>query len=89
MVLRRKMFTSKLMKWHKHFDERQLDEIRFSQVYLKDFNHGTDGHNAKIIIAKMASKLDTIEVFLMSDFSQYTFERFLTQLKELLVEGKE
>lgn len=77
------------MNWQKDFDERQLDEIRFSKVYLKDFNHGTDGHNAKIIIAKMAGKLDTIELFLMSDFSKYTFERFLTQLKELLVTERE
>lgn len=44
--------------WREEFDDRQLKEIRFSQVYLEDFDHGTDGHNAKRIIAKMAKLLD-------------------------------
>lgn len=44
--------------WTDQFDERQNKEIDFSRIYLRDFNHGTDGHNAKIIIAKMALLLD-------------------------------
>ena len=44
--------------WLDEFDERQQKEIRFSRLYAQDFAHGTEGHNAKLIIAKMASLLD-------------------------------
>ena len=46
--------------WRRFFDERQLKEIDFSVVYANEFAHGTDGHNAKLIIARMAALLDTI-----------------------------
>lgn len=49
------------MKWHNLFDERQQKEIKFSYIYSEQFGHGTDGHNAKMIIAKMASLLDKLE----------------------------
>ena len=48
-------------KWLEKFDKRQQDEIRFSQLYAASFGHGTDGHNAKIIIAKMAKLLTEAE----------------------------
>lgn len=44
--------------WREAFDERQLKEIMFSWIYNRDFKHGTDGHNGKIIIAQMANLLD-------------------------------
>ena len=44
--------------WWINFDERQLKEIAFARVYVQQFNHGTDGHNAKLIIAKLADLLD-------------------------------
>jgi hypothetical protein len=44
--------------WWLNFDERQLKEIAFSRVYAQQFNHGTDGHNAKLIISKLADLLD-------------------------------
>jgi hypothetical protein len=47
--------------WTKVFTKRQIKEINFSMVYADDFSHGTDGHNAKIIIAKMAIMLNDIE----------------------------
>lgn len=47
-----------------NFDERQRKEIEFSILYLNEFEHGTDGHNAKVIIAKMAGLLDRREVVL-------------------------
>lgn len=47
--------------WNDLFDERQKKEIAFSRIYANDFNHGTDGHNAKVIIAKMADLLDECE----------------------------
>lgn len=48
-------------EWRKHFDERQQKEIDFAFVYVRDFHHGTDGHNAKLIIAKMAEILTNQE----------------------------
>lgn len=50
------------MNWLNNFDDRQKAEIKFSILYEKEFNHGTDGHNAKLIIAKMAVLLDEIEL---------------------------
>lgn len=49
------------IEWEKQFDERQLKEIKFCRLYAKEFAHGTDGHNAKMIIAKMAELLDLLE----------------------------
>jgi len=49
------------MSWRSNFNTRELNEIQFSRVYLEQYNHGTDGHNAKIIMAKMASLLDKVE----------------------------
>lgn len=47
--------------WKQFFDERQLKQIKWSQLYAGDeFRHGDDGHNAKLIIAKMAELLDQI-----------------------------
>jgi hypothetical protein len=53
------------MNWHKHFDKRQLSEIEFSRVYATDFQHGTDGHNAKLIIAQQAALLSAVEEALL------------------------
>jgi len=55
------------MNWLNNFDERQRKEIEFSIVYLNQFEHGTDGHNAKVIIAKMASILNTLEYISLSE----------------------
>lgn len=43
--------------WLERFDERQKAEISFSILYAEQFAHGTDGHNAKLIIAQMAGML--------------------------------
>ena len=48
------------MNWLNNFDERQQKEIEFCTWYAEKFGHGTDGHNAKLIIAKMAAMLDKI-----------------------------
>jgi len=45
-----------------YFDERQRKEIEFARLYGRQFCHGTDGHNAKLIISKMADMLDTFYV---------------------------
>jgi len=44
--------------WETHFDERQRKEIAYCIVYKNDFGHGTDGHNIRLIVAKMAELLD-------------------------------
>ena len=49
------------MSWLEDFDERQQAEIKLSRLYANEYNHGTDGHNAKMIIAKMARQLDAQE----------------------------
>ena len=33
--------------------DRETKEIEFALLYARQFNHGTDGHNAKLIIAKL------------------------------------
>lgn len=40
------------------FSEREQKEINFSRLYAAEFAHGTEGHNAKLVIAKMAALLD-------------------------------
>lgn len=44
--------------WETHFDERQRKEISFCLLYADDFAHGTDGHNIRLIVAKLARLLD-------------------------------
>lgn len=44
--------------WETHLDERQRKEIAFCRVYRDGFNHGTDGHNIRLIVAKLADLLD-------------------------------
>lgn len=46
--------------WLSRFDARQLQEIKFSTFYAREFNHGTDGHNAKMIIAKLSEVLSEL-----------------------------
>lgn len=47
--------------WKLFFDERQRKEVEFDGIYADSFAHGTDGHNARLIIAKMANLLDLIQ----------------------------
>ena len=49
------------MVWKENFDERELKEIEFCHLYWKQFSHGTNAHNLRIIVAKMASILDNAE----------------------------
>jgi hypothetical protein len=37
------------------FDSRQLKQIEFSMTYADKFNHGADGHNSMLIIAKLVN----------------------------------
>ena len=47
--------------WIKNFEERELSEIRFARAYARHFDHGTSGHLAMTIIAKLSEKLCEIE----------------------------
>ena len=44
--------------WETHFDDRQRKEIAFCLVYADNSAHGTDGHNIRLIVARMAQLLD-------------------------------
>lgn len=41
-------------------DERQQNEVHFNKVYADKFNHGTDGHNPRILIAILAKAIDLL-----------------------------
>ena len=44
--------------WRAALDERQRKTIAFAEIYVRDFNHGTVGHNDLVLIAKLAELLD-------------------------------
>ena len=51
--------NEELSPWMRlYFDEHQIKEINFDRIYAEAFHHGTDGHNMRMIIAKMAELLD-------------------------------
>ena len=52
--------------WMQGFDERQRKEIAFSVLYARQFGHGTDGHNAKLIIARLVELLENAHTELES-----------------------
>lgn len=64
------------MSWLALFDERQQKEIEFCRLYQRDFGHGTDGHNAKLIIARMAEMLFDIEKVISTDYESDDGYRF-------------
>lgn len=53
-------FYEKPFDWFMQFDARQQKEIDFARLYARQYAHGTDGHNAKMIIAKLADLLDKL-----------------------------
>lgn len=46
--------------WMGYFSDEQQKEIEFSCVYDKNYRHGTDGHNSKIIIARFSLMLGRV-----------------------------
>lgn len=46
------------MDWRNGLTERELKEIELDKIYAAAFAHGTDGHNARILIAKLVKLLD-------------------------------
>jgi hypothetical protein len=42
------------------FSEQELFEIAFCQIYVNQFGHGTDGHKAKMVIAKFQTMFELL-----------------------------
>jgi hypothetical protein len=56
-------YDNPLSRWiHENFDERQQKEIQLARIYAERFAHGTDGHSAKMIIARLADILDKVDL---------------------------
>lgn len=45
-------------EWRAAFTDREQKEIAFAELYAAQFSHGTTGHNALLLIAKLAEHLD-------------------------------
>ncbi len=61
---------SRLLKepeWEKKFSERERKEIDFCCEYVDTYNHGTDGHLVRTIVARMAVLLDMMEDGIVPD----------------------
>lgn len=50
-----------IVHWTDSLTERQIKEVQFARDYVKNFNHGTNGHNALVLIALMADILDSYD----------------------------
>jgi len=48
-------------QWMGDLTEREIKEVKLAVHYLRNFNHGTTGHNQLVLIAKLAFKLDLQE----------------------------
>jgi hypothetical protein len=48
--------------WKDQFIERELKEIDYCLVFQQYFNHGTDEHNIRLIVAKLATLLSEREL---------------------------
>ena len=53
--------------WERKFSERERKEIDFCCKYAETYNHGTDGHLARTIVARMAALLDMMEDGIITD----------------------
>ena len=51
--------------------ERALKELLFNLIYARFFSHGTDGHNARMVMAEMAKQSTDQEVVLLYDYVQH------------------
>jgi len=48
-------------KWEELLGARELQEVHLAQIYAREFNHGTTGHNQLMLIAKLADMLNRVE----------------------------
>jgi len=47
--------------WIELLSERELKEVQFSELYDANFQHGTSGHIAYMLISKLTSFLNTLQ----------------------------
>lgn len=40
-------------RWLMLFDARQQAEINFNVIYARQFKHGTNGHNERLVMARL------------------------------------
>ena len=52
-------------------NERALKELLFNLIYARFFAHGTDGHNARMVMAEMAKDSCNEEVLLLYEYVQH------------------
>ena len=38
--------------------EKEWMEVEYCRVYAEEYNHGTDGHNTRLLVAKLADLLE-------------------------------
>ncbi len=48
------------MHWEELLDDRQVLELQLAQVYERDYHHGTVGHTAYMLIARLSQILDAV-----------------------------
>jgi hypothetical protein len=53
--------------WKDLMDARQVKEISYDHIYATNFSHGTDGHNARLIIARLSDIIDALSVHVRLD----------------------
>jgi len=51
----------KIKGWRNQYTDRELAEIRYCELYVEEFSHGTDGHLIRSIVAKMVGTLDLLD----------------------------
>jgi hypothetical protein len=49
------------MGWRNEYDVRERKEIEFCTLYAEKFNHNTEDHLSRLVVAKMAQRLDGYE----------------------------
>lgn len=50
------------MEHLRFLDAREQAEVAFNIEYIKKFNHGTSGHLLRILIAKLALRIEQLEL---------------------------
>lgn len=52
------------MDWTSDLSQRERSELRLCRLYAEEFDHGTNGHLVKTLVARLADKLDELQAHL-------------------------
>lgn len=44
--------------WYSQLSEREFKEVQFARLYVEKFGHGTSGHLAHTVLAKVSLQLE-------------------------------